>query len=216
LGLNDILPNASIVRRLASAAAIGAAIIPLTAHSVTLTPYNTDSLTLGDLLVPPGMLVDNFQNLSGSIGLLGSTVYFDSANSVYTYTFAVAPSVNSISEVNTAFAAIGLTNDGTQVGFSFSDALASGGSGTSADFTIIQDPDGTLDYQTNGDWFGSFDSINFHFRSTLPPTTGYYNAINTQVGTALGYAPVSVPAAVWLFGSGLLGMIGIARRKKAA
>ena len=30
------------------------------------------------------------------------------------------------------------------------------------------------------------------------------------------YAPVPIPAAVWLFGSGLLGMIGITRRKKAA
>lgn len=29
-------------------------------------------------------------------------------------------------------------------------------------------------------------------------------------------AAVPVPAAVWLFGSGLLGLIGIARRKKAA
>lgn len=29
-------------------------------------------------------------------------------------------------------------------------------------------------------------------------------------------APVPVPAAVWLFGSGLLGLVGIARRKKAA
>jgi hypothetical protein len=29
-------------------------------------------------------------------------------------------------------------------------------------------------------------------------------------------APVPVPAAVWLFGSGLLGLVGMARRKKAA
>jgi hypothetical protein len=28
-------------------------------------------------------------------------------------------------------------------------------------------------------------------------------------------APVPIPAAVWLFGSGLLGLVGIARRKKA-
>ena len=31
----------------------------------------------------------------------------------------------------------------------------------------------------------------------------------------IGVAPIPVPAAVWLFGSGLLGLIGIARRKKA-
>ena len=30
----------------------------------------------------------------------------------------------------------------------------------------------------------------------------------------LQYAVVPVPAAVWLFGSGLLGLIGISRRKK--
>ncbi len=29
-------------------------------------------------------------------------------------------------------------------------------------------------------------------------------------------APVPVPAAAWLFGSGLLGLVGVARRKKAA
>jgi hypothetical protein len=30
------------------------------------------------------------------------------------------------------------------------------------------------------------------------------------------FSPVPVPAAVWLFGSGLLGLIGVARRKKSA
>ena len=35
-------------------------------------------------------------------------------------------------------------------------------------------------------------------------------------GTLTGQYAVPIPAAVWLFGSGLLGMIGIARRKKAA
>jgi hypothetical protein len=38
----------------------------------------------------------------------------------------------------------------------------------------------------------------------------------TDVTTAgIAFASVPLPAAAWLFGSGLLGMIGIARRKKA-
>ena len=37
----------------------------------------------------------------------------------------------------------------------------------------------------------------------------FYDNVNFDV------APVPVPAAVWLFGSGLLGLVGVARRKKA-
>ena len=42
--------------------------------------------------------------------------------------------------------------------------------------------------------------------------------INCSAGTShvSAYGVVPIPAAVWLFGSGLLGMIGVARRKKAA
>ena len=38
---------------------------------------------------------------------------------------------------------------------------------------------------------------------------------HTRPGSGFGQAVVPVPAAVWLFGSGLLGLVGIARRKKA-
>lgn len=51
-----------------------------------------------------------------------------------------------------------------------------------------------------GKYFVSF----FGFADTAAPQLGQYGIEITQV---------SVPAAVWLFGSGLLGMIGIARRK---
>ena len=52
-------------------------------------------------------------------------------------------------------------------------------------------------------------------------STGDFNGIyepgaggNLQIGRRVSEVPV--PAAVWLFGSGLLGLIGVARRKKAA
>jgi hypothetical protein len=60
-------------------------------------------------------------------------------------------------------------------------------------------------------------------------TTSKFSSINTTTGLAtviadMGFnqyeiaiaSPIPVPAAVWLFGSGLLGLVGIARRKKAA
>ena len=53
---------------------------------------------------------------------------------------------------------------------------------------------------TPGKYFVSF----FGFADTSAPQLGQYGIEISQV---------SVPAAVWLFGSGLLGMIGIARRK---
>ena len=42
---------------------------------------------------------------------------------------------------------------------------------------------------------------------------GYFNAEDEITS---GAAAIPVPAALWLFGSGLLGLVGIARRKKAA
>ncbi|MGB5179036.1 MAG: VPLPA-CTERM sorting domain-containing protein, partial [Gammaproteobacteria bacterium] len=43
--------------------------------------------------------------------------------------------------------------------------------------------------------------------------TGIVFGLGTSPDSTLPAVPV--PAAVWLFGSGLLGMVGIARRKKA-
>lgn len=59
----------------------------------------------------------------------------------------------------------------------------------------------------------------FDFGSGLEDTRGYaddywaWAVHNGDVGTAV--AAVPVPAAVWLFGSGLLGLFGVARRKAA-
>lgn len=53
---------------------------------------------------------------------------------------------------------------------------------------------------------------------TVGMSTAYYQDwITSYVPTAMfGGSPVPIPSAVWLLGSGLLGLIGIARRKKVA
>ncbi|TNG03677.1 MAG: VPLPA-CTERM sorting domain-containing protein [Gammaproteobacteria bacterium] len=54
----------------------------------------------------------------------------------------------------------------------------------------------------------------------LDDTSGEFSLTLNQNGQAFSFSSsasvVPVPAAVWLFGSGLLGLVGIARRKKSA
>jgi len=47
---------------------------------------------------------------------------------------------------------------------------------------------------------------------------GFWNDEGTAIGIIKGYVveTVPIPPALWLFGSGLLGLVGMARRKKAA
>lgn len=65
-------------------------------------------------------------------------------------------------------------------------------------------------------------ALTINLADAFPGFTGTFNGASLQIygggydsGLALvGTTAVPVPAAVWLFGSGLIGLVGIARRKK--
>lgn len=61
----------------------------------------------------------------------------------------------------------------------------------------------TLNFATTGQGFSNFRAFSTLAAVTPPPSTP-------------GTSPVPVPGAVWLFGSGLAGLIGMRRRKAAA
>jgi len=59
--------------------------------------------------------------------------------------------------------------------------------------------------------------VTFQLKASCGPVEGCgVDAYFDNVTISTDVAAVPVPAAVWLFGSGLLGLIGVARRKKAA
>ena len=67
----------------------------------------------------------------------------------------------------------------------------------------------------------TFDYQWYMFEGKSGPLSGTWDASVIFEGKDLSHISaytkvVPVPAAVWLFGSGLLGLVGIARRKKAA
>ncbi len=69
----------------------------------------------------------------------------------------------------------------------------------------------TLTDLGGGDW-----GVVVRFIGTINEPTSPFNgfAANWRLEGTMTVVPV--PAAVWLFGSGLLGLVGVARRKKAA
>lgn len=75
--------------------------------------------------------------------------------------------------------------------------------------------DGAFTYLSFSTMFGS-DSFFDTYPCGVTCFEGQDDNLNIIEGTWTSYSAVPVPAAVWLFGSGLLGLVGIARRKKSA
>lgn len=117
--------------------------------------------------------------------------------------------------------------DDATAGFSYIDAVTTDVNGYSS---LVIEP------ATFGSTFtGAFDIVTLQFQATVAGTTNASLTLDSFIGsnwtdsnnpTSTGIPvtyqgatinilqPVPVPAAVWLFGSGLIGLVGIARRGK--
>jgi hypothetical protein len=69
------------------------------------------------------------------------------------------------------------------------------------------------DTSTPPAWNPVWDAVNKTI--TIDATNGYSIAPGYDVWAKFDIVAVPIPATVWLFGSGLLGLVGMARRKKA-
>ena len=60
------------------------------------------------------------------------------------------------------------------------------------------------------------DTYSLDYATNVPADSSDFPGVAYKIHLEGSVGAVPVPAAVWLFGSGLLGLVGIARRKKAA
>ena len=188
--------------------------------SVSSQASSIDMIATGSTLINVGDTVTfeiwaDFSDVGGTIGG-GLDMFYDSAVLSYNNDFAFDPSfptdplMTSLGDDCATAATLGCTGpgeiDGIAVGtFSFFGLAASGPTLVgSLSFTGAFAGFAALTMADNDPLFGSwFDN------STFGLTFPVYNDALVEVSA------VPVPAAVWLFGSGLIGLAGVARRKKS-
>jgi hypothetical protein len=129
--------------------------------------------------------------------------------------------VGVVNPFDTVTVSFDLNNTAAAGGVAFVELFSElGGGGTSKSELLLVNATGTNGWETftftttlGDDVSGG---ISLQLKAACGPVPGctseaYFDNVSVTVETA-----VPVPAAVWLFGSGLLGLIGIARRNKSA
>ena len=180
-------------------------------NPLTLVNFDVDSDSNPIAAPSPGVLAGN--NFTGFGINFAAGVVFGEPN--LPFTGVSPPNIISNSGINTptparvdaSFAAevfeVGITNTGAQAVLSIFDASD----------TLL----GSLvsDADPNADDFIGLISDTPIFRMEFDFVSGIGFGGDDLLFTQI-VSPVPLPAAVWLFGSALLGLIGLSRRKKAA
>jgi hypothetical protein len=176
--------------------------------AIPIEPTNFDEIgdTLGTLIQSKEVDILGIIPPSSDIGDAINQVYYNAGTGIYTYVETITPTIDHISEVNTAFQVLGFN---TVAGYSFAEASAAGITVTSLDL----DPDGTIDWSTVG-WQNN-ETLTLFYQSLFAPGSGTYNVIDSPGGSYGSFAPSPVPepATMLLFGAGLAG-IGLFGRKR--
>lgn len=195
-----------------------------TVGSVVTTGWSVDASGYDD-----GIFVDMpTAGTADAVSVVVDPAVSLSIGNMITQTASVsATSINGIASASifTWLDIIVENNSGEDLLFSFSYGALTGAntsgqySSASGDVDFLDDL-GAVDILQSNE---SFDGINDPLFAQYTPGTFEFTLADGDSNLISGYVDayaeadnvVPIPAAVWLFGSGLLGLVGVARRKKA-
>jgi len=185
---------------------------------VELTPsqFNAGYWWLNDFALPASTPVDIGDTVQVNINFTnGSVLFSDNGSSIEDATFslnsAAGTSKSVLSLYYREFDFLDTSGD-----LAASHFQGDSSSGSSIGAVLGSTLNLGQDNLTNSAF--SFGGLSFLFTINAG-STGYPNNFTNfdvrVIGGDVSLTPVPVPAAVWLFGSGLLGLVGMARRKAA-